>query len=231
MEIAIVLVEPARPGNVGAAARAMKTMGFRDLRIVGAPAVNRAREAYAFAHGSTDILEEARHFSSLTSSVADTDLAIATTGRRRGKRSDYYTPDQLRSMLEDGERGASIALVFGREESGLSNDELAQCQLVSLVPMRGAYPSLNLGQAVMVYTYALAPLQLTTTLPQTHTADSASVHALVDKAQTILPQLGFDPGRAVYHRILERIGAAGQTDVNLMHSLLTAVEIHITKDH
>lgn len=229
MDISIVLVEPARPGNVGAAARAMKTMGFRDLRIVGAPAINRAPEARAFAHGSTDILEEARHFSSLTSSLADTDLAIATTGRRRGKRSDYYTPDQLRSMIEDGQRGAAIALVFGREESGLSNDELAQCQLVSLVPMRGAYPSLNLGQAVMVYTYALAPLQLTTTPPQTHAADPASVHALVDKAQTILPQLGFDPGRAVYHRMLERIGAAGQTDVNLMHSLLTAVEIHITK--
>ncbi|MEX2443100.1 MAG: tRNA/rRNA methyltransferase [Alkalispirochaeta sp.] len=230
MQLSIVLVEPARPGNVGAAARAMKTMGFRDLRVVNAPGIDEEPEARAFAHGSTDILDEVRHFSSLDQALSDADLAVATTGRRRGKRSDFYTPSRLREMLDDEQRGAVIAIVFGREESGLSNDELAQCQLVSLIPMQGAYPSLNLGQAVMVYTFALSPLQLSTARPQTHTADPASVHALVDRAQAILPQLGFDPGRALYHRMLERIGAAGRTDVNLMHSLLKAIEIHIT-DH
>lgn len=231
MEIVIVLVEPARPGNVGAAARAMKTMGFRDLRIVNAADIDQELEARAFAHGSTDILDEVRHFDSLDRALSDVDLAVATTGRRRGKRSDYYTPDQLLNMLQNNQRGPTVAVVFGREESGLSNGELAQCQMVSLVPMRGAYPSLNLGQAVMVYTYALSSLQINSARPKTQSADPASVHALVLKAQTILPQLGFDPGRAVYHRMLERIGAAEQTDVNLMHSLLTAIEIHITDHH
>ncbi|MFW5693862.1 MAG: tRNA/rRNA methyltransferase [Alkalispirochaeta sp.] len=228
MDISIVLVEPARPGNVGAAARAMKTMGFTDLRIVGAPDIALEQEARAFAHGSTDILAAARPFRALSEALSDIDLAVATTGRRRGKRSDYYTPDQLRSMLVDEERGSAIALVFGREESGLSNEELSQCQIVSLVPMREPYPSLNLGQAVMVYTYALSSLQMSVAQPHHREADPASVHALVDKAQEVLPYLGFDPGRAVYHRMLERIGAAGRIDVHLMHSLLKAIEIHIT---
>ncbi|HKK48563.1 MAG TPA: TrmH family RNA methyltransferase, partial [Alkalispirochaeta sp.] len=149
---------------------------------------------------------------------------------RRGNRSDYYTPEQLRQMIDGEQRGARIAVVFGREESGLSNNELAQCQIVSLIPMHAAYPSLNLGQAVMVYTYALSTLQLTAIPPLPRDADPASVHALVDKARDVLPQLGFDPGRAVYQRMIERIGGAGQIDVNLMHSLLKAIEIHIT-DH
>ncbi|MFW5826653.1 MAG: tRNA/rRNA methyltransferase, partial [Alkalispirochaeta sp.] len=215
MEISIVLVEPARPGNVGAAARAMKTMGFQDLRIVNAPGILEEPDARAFAHGSTDILNGAHDFPSLTAALADTDMAVATTGRRRGKRSDYYTPEQVRGMIEDEGRGSRIALVFGREESGLSNDELSQCQIVSLVPMRAPYPSMNLGQAVMVYTYALSSLHITAIPPQPRSADPASVHALVDKAREVLPQLGFDPGRAVYQRMIERIGAAGQIDVNL----------------
>ncbi len=230
MQISVVLVEPARPGNVGASARAMKTMGFQDLRVVNASGILEKPEARAFAHGSTDILEAAHYFPSLAAALSGTDLAVATTGRRRGKRSDYYTPDQVRRMLEGESRGSTIALVFGREESGLSNEELSQCQIVSLVPMRAAYPSLNLGQAVMGYTYALSALQLSAMPPQPRNADPASVHALVDKAHTVLPQLGFDPGRAVYQRMIERIGAAGQIDVNLMHSLLKAIEIHIT-DH
>lgn len=230
MQIAIVIVEPARPGNVGAAARAMKTMGFQDLRIVNAPGIGEEAEARAFAHGSTDILDAVRDFSSLAAALCDTDLAVATTGRRRGNRSDYFTPEQLRQMIDGEQRGARIAVVFGREESGLSNDELAQCHIVSLIPMYAAYPSLNLGQAVMVYTYALSTLQLTAIPPLPRDADPASVHALVDKARDVLPQLGFDPGRAVYQRMIERIGGAGQIDVNLMHSLLKAIEIHII-DH
>jgi tRNA/rRNA methyltransferase len=230
MDIAVVLVKPARPGNVGAAARAMMTMGFRDLRIVNAAGIEEEGEARAFAHGSSDILDGVRHFTALTSALSDTDVAVATTGRRRGKRSDYYTPEQLLEMLRGEQRGGRVAIVFGGEESGLSNDELALCQLVSLVPMREPYPSLNLGQAVMVYTYALSSLVLSPSRPATRHADPASVHALVDKAQLILPRLGFTPGRAVYHRMLERIGAAEQTDVNLMHSLLTAIELHIPED-
>lgn len=227
MHISVVLVEPARPGNVGAAARAMKTMGFSDLRIVGSEGIHHDPTARAFAHASTDILDAARPCASLSEAIADADVAVATTGRRRGKRRDYSTPDELRERFVSGEYGESAALVFGREESGLSNEELAVCQLVSLVPMRVSYPSLNLGQAVMVYTYALSPLFVPTAPVQYHAARESSVQALARKAEALLPALGFDPGRAVYRRMMERLGAANQTDVNLLHSLLKAIEIHL----
>lgn len=227
MHVCIVLQQPARPGNVGAAARAMKTMGFDELRIVNAAGITEESEARAFAHASTDILDNAHHFSSLAGALESVDLAVATTGRHRGQRRDYYTPDDLRTMLADGQRGDRIAVVFGPEESGLSNADLALCQMVSVVPMRRAYPSLNLGQAVMVYTYALSPLLLSARQAHHAPARSDSVRALSERARMILPRLGFDPGRARFQRMMERLGAASQTDVNLLHSLLQAVEARL----
>ncbi len=230
MEFSIVLVAPARGGNIGAAARAMKTMGFTDLRLTGDAPLD-SPEALAFAHGSRDILEGARRYTTLPKALADVDLAVATTGRRRGKRSDYYTPDELRTMLADGGRGNRIAIVFGCEESGLSNAELDLCQIVSAVPMRRPYPSLNLAQAVMVYTYALSPLLLDVARPLVREGDEESVRALAEKLSRMLPSLGFDPGRARYKRLMERIGAARQTDVNLMHSVVNALAIHLGDGH
>lgn len=227
MEFRFVLVEPARPGNVGAAARAMKTMGFERMVVVGSPGICEDPTARAFAHGSTDILDAAESAASLPAALERCDLAVATTGRRRGHRHDYVTPDRLREMLGEGTRGTTVAIVFGREESGLTNDEVEQCQITSLVPMRRAYPSLNLGQAVMVYSYALSSLVLHPAEKKPVATDAASVRVLTEKARRLLPRLGFDPGRALYQRMMERLGAADGTDVNLLHSLATAIDARL----
>ncbi|MFW6229210.1 MAG: tRNA/rRNA methyltransferase [Alkalispirochaeta sp.] len=228
-EWSIVLVEPARGGNIGAAARAMKTMGFTDLRIVDpegtAPVTD--EEAIAFAHGSTEILAAAQRFPSLDEALADCGTAIATTGRRRGKRDDLYTPEELVRVISEGPPVERIALVFGPEDRGLSNEELDQCDIVTAVPMRSPYPSLNLGQAVMVYTYALSPLLFETKRRIEHVPPEGSVRAMREKAREILPRLGFDPGRAIVTRILERITAASAGDVRLIHSVLNAIELHL----
>jgi tRNA/rRNA methyltransferase len=222
----VVLVEPARGGNIGAAARAMKTMGFEELRVVGdTPYLS--NEALAFAHGSQEILRQARSFDTLSSAVDDVDVVVGTTARRRGDRSDYYTPGELTGMLADGARGASVALVFGREESGLTNDELNHCQIVSAVPMRRPYPSLNLAQAVMVYTYELSPLFIGTTRPLRRQPDPDTVRVLISKLERLLPAIGFDPNRAKYRRLLERAGAATHVDVKLMHSVVNALEVRL----
>ena len=212
---------------MGAAARAMNTMGFTDLRIVGDGGVLEHPEARAFAHGSTEILATARVYDGLAEALSDRDLTVATTGRRRGSRRDYYEPEDLRNMLAQGRRGSHIAIVFGREESGLSNDELELCELVSAVPMRRPYPSINLGQAVMVYSYALSPLVLSVDRRASKTPDRRSVRVLRSKARNLLPRLGFDPGRAVYQRMIERIAAAEETDLHLLFSLVNALEIHL----
>lgn len=225
----IVLVQPARGGNIGAAARAMNTMGFNDLRIVdstGTAPVDGA-EARAFAHGSTQILDRSLRYVSLSQAVEDCDTVIGTTGRRRGKRKDLYTPEELIDIVRDGPEVDRIALVFGPEESGLSNDELDLCDIVSAVPMRSSYPSLNLGQAVMVYTYALAPLLFYTGRPIRKEAESDTIHALHKKARALLPLIGFDPGRAITNRIIERITVASAEDARLIHSVLNAIEVHL----
>jgi tRNA/rRNA methyltransferase len=229
----VVLVEPARGGNIGAAARAMKTMGFRDLRIVdpcGLVPPKDDAEARAFAHGSTDILEEATRWPSLAAAVSGYDVVVGTTGRRRGKRTELYTPEEVKSLLVEGPKARRIALVFGPEERGLSNEELDLCDITSAVPMRSAYPSLNLGQAVMVYTYALSPLVFSTERRNSSSPTEGSIRAIHEKAERLLPRLGFDPGRAIFTRILERVSSASETDARLIHSVLNALEKRFSED-
>lgn len=223
IDIAIVLVEPARATNIGATARAMNTMGFDDLRVVG-PAPLRAGQTYRVAHRSGPILDAARHYSGLADALADRDLTIATTGRRRAHLTDYLTPDDLYRRLAPGDWGRRVALVFGREESGLTNDELALCETVSAIPMRRAQPSLNLAQAVMVYTYALSRLRFTVLDPIDEPPPEQALRRLRARLETDLPALGIRPGLALFNRILERCGLLTRGDVSLAHSVLKGIE-------
>lgn len=224
--LSFILHRPARGGNIGAAARALTTMGFSDLRISESAAFD-VDEARAWAHGSADLLERARSFGVLREALEDADLVVGTSARRRGDRREYLTPrellDHLRGMFEQGGL-RRVALLFGPEERGLTNEELDLCQLLSEVPMRRSYPSLNLAQAVMVYAYELSPLSFMAEKPRNTVPREQSVRELHRKTAEILPRLGFDPGRAVTRRILERVGRAGTVDVNLMHSVVNAIE-------
>jgi len=159
MRLSIILVEPARAENIGAAARAMKTMGLNELRIVASEAYLEPAARWV-AHGSGDILDNARHFDCLAAALADVDFSIATTARSRAKFHYYATPEQLQTLLEEKQQWLGhSALIFGREDSGLTNEELALADILTGIPMQADYPSLNLGQAVMVYCYQLGRLK------------------------------------------------------------------------
>ena len=158
MRITIILVAPARAENIGAAARAMKTMGFSELRIVDSQAHLEPATRWV-AHGSGDIIDNIKVFPTLVESLHDVDFTVATTARSRAKYHYYATPVELVPLLEEKSSWMShAALVFGREDSGLTNEELALADVLTGVPMVADYPSLNLGQAVMVYCYQLATL-------------------------------------------------------------------------
>ena len=177
MHLSIVLVAPARAENIGAAARAMKTMGFTDLRIVDSTA-HLEPAARWVAHGSGDILDNITTYATLADALHDISFTVATTARSRAKFHYYATPAELVPMLEEKSQWLEkAALVFGREDSGLTNEELELADVLTGAPMVADYPSLNLGQAVMVYCYQLASL-MQIPQPQPEAANENQLAAL-----------------------------------------------------
>jgi len=150
--ITIILVEPQSPGNIGMACRAMKNMGLSRLRIV-AGCNHLHPDSFKFAVSAKSLLEQAETFPSLPEALADINISIATT-RRHGKyRQELLTPPEAAAvLLESPQRGA---LVFGREDHGLSTEELSLCTLQATIPSNDEYGSLNLAQAILIFCYEL----------------------------------------------------------------------------
>ena len=152
--IRVVLSRTSHPGNIGAAARAMKTMGLRDLWLV-APEAFPDEVATARASGAADLLESARVVGTLQEALADTVFSAALTARRRElslpRMQARDAAGELVARSEDG----IVALVFGNETSGMTNEEVGLCSLPVTIPTDPEFSSLNLGAAVQVLSYEL----------------------------------------------------------------------------
>lgn len=153
--IAIVLARPSHPGNIGAAARAMKTMGFTDLRLV-APRRFPHPEAEALASGALDVLERAQVHATLGQALADVSLAVGFSARSRELSHAPIALREAAPRIDEGSRAGGAALVFGNETFGLTNEELGRCQMLCSIPANPAYSSLNLAAAVQVACYELS---------------------------------------------------------------------------
>ena len=218
--ICFILVRPKVPQNVGASARAIKTMGFKELRLVGSD-LHKTEPARRLAHGSDDILSNICVFGSLKEALYDCDLIVGTTARFRRYYRDYHPLDRLIKIVEK-KRSAfrKLALVFGCEESGLSNEELELCDLISTIPMKTEYPSLNLSQAVMIYAYEFSRILLPRTNYRMRSAKEASQQAILKKKiSEILPELGYKKGTPFYKRVMERSAMLKSIDMRIVHSL------------
>ena len=218
MQIHFILVEPAVPENVGAAARAIKNMGFSSLRLVNTKA-HLDEKASWLAHASNEILENAQEFNSLKEATADIDWIIGTSAKKRRVNEDYYPSDKINELIKVKANSIkNIAIVFGREESGLTNDELKLCDIVTSVPMKTTYPSLNLAQSVMIYAYTLSMLEIEEEKPDQKT-DQAELNILKLKTEIILNDIGFKKDSNIYNRIMERLMILGETDIHLLLSI------------
>ncbi|KAB0639235.1 RNA methyltransferase [Burkholderia latens] len=152
-----VLVEPSHPGNVGAAARALKTMGFSRLVLV-APRVPHAQsdpDAIAMASGADDVLASAQVVPTLGDALAGVHWSIALTARTREYGPPRLAPRAAAEQARTHVGGGDIALVFGNERTGLANEHVEQCSALAHIPANPAYSSLNLAQAVQVLAYEL----------------------------------------------------------------------------
>lgn len=228
MQLHIVLVAPARAENVGAAARAMKTMGFTSLRIVDSEAHLQPAARWV-AHGAGDILDAVQTFSTLEQALADVDFTVATTARSRARFHYYCTPQQLTEQLAERQQWVhQAALVFGREDSGLTNEELELADLLTGVPMVADYPSLNLGQAVMVYCYQLAQLMAVSSV-QEPLADAGQLNALRQRADRLLQALDVADDQKLRNWLHQRLGVLQQRDTVMLHRLLHDIEKKLTK--
>jgi len=153
-QIRVVLVRPQHPGNIGAAARAMKNMGLRDLVIVAPRALDLDAAAIMAVH-ARDVLERHRRCDTLADAIGDCGLVVAASGRAADEHAECASPRELAPAMLSAASCNDVALVFGPEDHGLSKDEIMRCQRVLTIPATDAYPSLNLAQAVLICGYEL----------------------------------------------------------------------------
>jgi len=188
MRLRVVLVEPREAGNVGAVARSMKNFGFDELWIVGEhPPL--APLAGWWASGADDVVDAARFADSLHLAVRDAKLTVATTSSRGRTTPADLTPRTLASLARTLADDDVLALVFGREDSGLTREELVQCQRSASIPTGERFPTMNLAQSVCVFCYELAEVRRGTEVRDR--APAAAVERLHDRAAALLLEVGF----------------------------------------
>jgi tRNA/rRNA methyltransferase len=219
VEIYFILYKPAVPGNVGAAARAMKTMGFRHLRLID-PCDHLGEEAMMMAHGSRDILENAALFQSFKEATADLDLLVSTTAKGRTAKHTYHSSREIRQLLEDKSSFlGKTGILFGTEESGLPNRFILASDLAMSIPMHTGYPSMNLAQAVMVTAYELSTLNRLSKPGRSLSKSGEGYATLRSEARRLLLDAGIPEGSPLFHRIMERLATVGPTDIPLLLSV------------
>lgn len=153
MKVRIVLVEPHEEGNVGAAARAMRNFGVDDLVIVGNRERNPAKALW-WACGGEEIVRSARSVATLDDALSDVQMTAATTAARERELVAPVTPEVLAQLAASRlAAGMTIAVVFGREDRGLTREELFRCQHAVTIPASADYPTMNLAQAVSIVCY------------------------------------------------------------------------------
>jgi len=153
--VVVVLSRTTEPMNIGAACRAMKTMGLKHLRLID-PLNPKGRSARALAHGAEDILENAEVVETLGEAIRDALVVTGTTARMRQLRKRaLLTPANLADHIADHSRSGKVVIMFGTERTGLTNDEVDICRYLSTVDTDPEQPSLNLAQAVMLYSWEI----------------------------------------------------------------------------
>jgi len=231
--LSFILVEPESEGNIGATARAIKTSGFKNLILVNPKFATNHPEVQWMAHRSEDVLRNAKVVSTLSEAIHDKRLVVATTQRKRHFKFPLYSPEEISEKIENIAPSHPVAIVFGRERTGLKNKELLQCHIHSTVLTATQKPSLNLAQAVMIYANTFFRLQ--NVKQNRYTYDLASMYELekfYEHLKKSMQEVGFIP-RDSYDDFITRFkrlvgrSLAEKRDVRLLHKLLQIYETRI----
>ncbi len=209
--------------------RAMKNMGISDLRLVKGCRRDHP-EAHKFAVSARDVLDGARLFNSLEDALADREISIATT-RRHGKyRQEIFSPEEIAEMIQREISGNSAAFVFGREDNGLTTEELQLCRWQATIPASDEYGSLNLAQAVLIFCYELFKIKTWESSGNARTfAPVSELEALYGHMENTLLRIGFLDRQNPAHlmRSLRRIFARAGLDsreVAILRGMMSQVD-------
>lgn len=229
-QIQIVLIETSHSGNIGSAARAMKTMGLSHLRLV-APKQGIDEQAVALAAGAQDVLQQAEIFTDFDQAVADCQLVIGTSARLRHLQNSLIEPRACGELAVERAACGKVALVFGRERVGLTNEELLKCHYHLTIPTNPDYGSLNLAMAVQLVSYEIRMAhlarQLAPDVPQaTDYPNAEALEYFFAHTERLYKQLGFIQNEAVMLKLRRLFLRANleTTELNLLRGMLTAVE-------
>lgn len=233
----VVLDHTSHPGNIGSAARAMKTMGLNRLYLV-APTRFPDPEAEALACDARDVLEHAQVVATLDDALQGCAYAAGFTARRRGLSHPTSDLAQAAPHLMELASQQEVALVFGNETYGLSNEELSKCQLVVSIPTDEAYTSLNLASAVQIVAYELHSLALTRgAIPPTASAELAQlqdIELFYQRLEQTLIDIAFlDPSHP--KRLMPRIRrlfartALEKDELNILMGVLKQINLSRVK--
>lgn len=232
-----VLVETSHPGNIGAAARAMKNMGLTDLALVN-PCEYKTYDCYARASGADELIDSAVVYPDLASAVADSNLVIGTSARVRSLAWPQLAPHHAAQSVIDMQSGGRSSVVFGRERSGLTNEELALCSVLLVIPTEQEFSSLNVAAAVQVVAYEIQRASLAATehpegdqhaVNDEVPAEQAEMELFYEHLFDVMQEVGYhDPEnpRLLLPRIrrLFNRAAPARPELQLLRGFLSAVQ-------
>ena len=230
--IRIVLVATSHPGNIGAVARAMKNMGLTDLALVR-PDTFPSAEATARASGASDIVHRARVWPRLEEAVADCGLVVGTSARQRHLAWPLVEPRDAVDSILAAAASAPVAIVFGAERTGLTNEELALCNTLLTIPTASEYASLNVAMAVQIVAYELWLARRAHRVPQPEPdvplASTVQVERFYAHLEQVLEEIDFRDRTGGGHlmariRRLFNRAVLDQNEVNILRGILTAVQ-------
>jgi tRNA/rRNA methyltransferase len=230
----VVLVRPRGSGNIGSIARAMKNMGARELAIVGT-ARTRSFWARAMAVHGRDILSEAKCYGTIREAIADCTLVVGTTCRGGLYRKHSQSPREVAPTITAAARAGRVALIFGPEDHGLSNQDLEPCQLLITIPTHSDYPSLNVAQAAVICLYEIFLASLAEFREEgIQRARAEDIERLYDIMRDALLKIGFLDSENPEHMLLafrRILGRAGleDTDVRIFTGLFRQIEWYAEK--
>ncbi len=227
-----MLARVSHPGNIGAAARAMKTMGLERLCLV-APERYPAAEATVMAAGADDVLARAKVYADVRSAVADCGLVIGTTARARHLPWRMLEPREAAAEIAQAAMHSEVAVLFGAERSGLTNEELELCQLLLTIPVGSSYGSLNIAMAVQVVAYEI--LLATRQSSQEAVgggialASANEMERFYEHLEQVLEEIGFRDRTGEGHLMarLQRFfnrAVPDQNEINILRGILTSVQ-------